>query len=235
MTNEEFSNEFDTLLSSYSVTTPFGVPNSIAPIELDEYEKSIYLTEAQEQIVKELYNSFERTENVRKYLEALVKTYTTTEKANENNIGLSKNSVFYNVPSDLMYTVYESVTFSDEDPCINEKDAIVIPITTDDYYRIYRNPFRGPSSNKVLRVDYSLGVVELISIYTISKYLVRYISKPNPIILINLPNNLSIDGISTESECKLAPSIHRAILERAVLLALNSKARYSNNNQQNQE
>lgn len=43
MTNQEFSNEFDTLLNSYSKDTQFGKVDSFA---LDEYEKSQFLTTA---------------------------------------------------------------------------------------------------------------------------------------------------------------------------------------------
>jgi len=49
------------------------------------------------------------------------------------------------------------------------------------------------------------------------------VKRPRPIILENLPNNLSIDGISTTSECELNPILHLDILNEAVRLALNSK------------
>ena len=66
----------------------------------------------------------------------------------------------------------------------------------------------------------SIGnLVELISRYNISKYLVKYLSKPTPIILSDLDNGLSINGISEKTECKLNSSLHRAILEKAVDLA----------------
>ena len=55
------------------------------------------------------------------------------------------------------------------------------------------------------------------------KYLVRYLSRPTPIILIDLTDNLSINGVSVKTECKLNPVIHRAILERAVKLAIISR------------
>ena len=48
MTTEEFSNEFDTLLNSYG--------ENPSTIELDEYEKSVFLTKAQEEIVIDLYS-----------------------------------------------------------------------------------------------------------------------------------------------------------------------------------
>lgn len=102
MTTEEFSNEFDTLLNSYS--------NEYS-INIDEYEKSIFLSHAQEEILLELYNgknqfedSFEGTEEIRRYLSNLVKTYTTTKKE-EDITGLSDKSVFFKLPEDLWFIV----------------------------------------------------------------------------------------------------------------------------------
>ncbi len=47
----------------------------------------LFLTNAQEEIVIDMYNgknpfgdSFERTEEIRRYLSTLIKTYTTTDK-----------------------------------------------------------------------------------------------------------------------------------------------------------
>jgi hypothetical protein len=46
MTTIEFSNMFDTLLNSYRDIKSFGATSSMASLELDEYEKSILLTQA---------------------------------------------------------------------------------------------------------------------------------------------------------------------------------------------
>lgn len=54
-------------------------------------------------------------------------------------------------------------------------------------------------------------------------YYMTYIKRPAPIILTDLTNSgLSIDGISTVSECLLDPEIHPEILQRAVELAKNA-------------
>ena len=97
MTTQEFSNEFDNKLNSYSTIEALGKTPST--VELDEYEKSVFLTNAQEEIVIGMYNgknpfgdSFERTEEIRRYLSDLIKTYTTTEKK-VGYTGLSKSSV----------------------------------------------------------------------------------------------------------------------------------------------
>ena len=52
MTTQEFSNTFDTLLNSYNTYGLFGEQASRGEIVLDEYEKSVLLTQAQDIIVK---------------------------------------------------------------------------------------------------------------------------------------------------------------------------------------
>lgn len=227
MTTEEFSNEFDTLLNSYSTIEAFEKTPST--IELDEYEKSVFLTNAQEEIVIGMYNgknpfgdSFERTEEIRRYLSDLIKTYTTDKKVEYT--GLSKSSVFFELPDDLWFITYESVNLKDDGlGCMSGENISVIPITQDEYHRIRKNPFRGANERRALRLDLSGKVVEIISKYNVESYLVRYLSRPAPIILTDLTDNLSINDISVKTECELNPVIHRAILERAVKLAIMSR------------
>lgn len=231
MSNQEFSNEFDTLLNSYSNSAEFGGEHRF-DIVIDEYEKSVYLTKAQAQIVLEIYNgknatgdSFEGTEEDRRYIENLIKTSVITDKI-EDNVGLSDNSIFFKLPEDLWFITYEGVILDEEAGCHSNKPIDVVPITQDEYQKAVRNPFRGPSYKRVLRLDYGKGVVEIVSKYDVNKYIVRYLSKPSPIILVNL-GNLSIDGVNTETECKLNSAIHRVILDRAVRLAIISKTQVS--------
>ena len=80
-----------------------------------------------------------------------------------------------------------------------------------------------------LRIDIENNQVEIITPYTINKYLIRYIVKPTPIILVDL-QDLSINGISSKTECSLNSLIHREILEYAVRLALVSRVQTTNNN-----
>lgn len=228
MTTEEFSNEFDTLLNSYSNVEPFEkVPNTV---EVDEYEKSVFLTNAQEEIVIDLYNgknpfrdSFEKTEEIRRYLSDLIRTYTTSTKE-EGYTGLSNKSVFFKLPEDLWFITYEAVNLKDDElGCMDGEGILVMPVTQDEYHRIKKNPFRGPNERRAVRLDLSEKVVEIVSKYNIDTYLVRYLARPRPIILSKLPDDLSINGVSDKTECELNPVIHRAILERAVKLAIRSK------------
>lgn len=228
MTNKEFSDGFSTLLNSFGIT-----PN----ITLDEYEKSTFLTNAQEQLIIDIYSgrniiygkSFEQTEEIRRYLSNLVETYETSTKVT-GKLGLSQDSVFFEIPQDTWFITYEVAFLKDSRlGCLDGIEASVVPLPQDDLYRAKDSPFRGPSKDRVLRLDIKSDLAELISKYNVDKYLMRYISQPTPIILVDLPDGLSINGISTESECELNPVVHRAILERAVQLAIISKTQLTGN------
>lgn len=56
MKTSEFSNEFDILYNNIS--------NNAAP-GVSEYEKSVFLTMAQEQVIKDVYSQYEINEAVR--------------------------------------------------------------------------------------------------------------------------------------------------------------------------
>ena len=211
MTNPEFSIEFDILYNNISSNKAPG---------LNEYEKSVFLTKAQEQIVTELYsgrnttyNSFEETEEQRRYLHSLITTSSLEESTEIDDI-ITSNSSVYKLPENIMFITYETAILTDN------KEVTVYPVSQDELSKIIKNPFRGPSNNRVLRLDLGNNSIEVISNYDITKYLIRYIRKPNPIILVDLEDELSINGVTEESVCELDSSLHRTILDRAVALAL---------------
>ena len=230
MTTDEFSNEFDTIIDSYRRFKDFDSKEELDSLDFNEFEKSLFLTKAQEEIVLEYYNgknpfneSFEKTEEIRRYLSNLIKTYTTVDKKT-GYTGLSSNSVFFELPEDLWFITYESVNLKDDNlGCKNGEGIPVVPVTQDNYNRISRNPFKNTNDRRALRLDLGDKLVEIVSKYNVESYLVRYVARPAPIVLINLPDDLTINGISTKTECKLNPVIHRTILERATRLAIISK------------
>lgn len=56
MNRSEFSDSFDTLLNSYALRAEFGEQSSKQEIVLDEYEKSVLLTQAQDIVVKSFFD-----------------------------------------------------------------------------------------------------------------------------------------------------------------------------------
>lgn len=234
--NSEFSDSLDTLLNSYSLQANFGEGDSKINIVLDEYEKSLFLTKAENEIFLNFYSGknpygefFEATEELRRYLDTLVKD--ATPNVIDNNTGvLSNNSVKYQLPSDLAFITLEEVTYSDDPDkkCTsNGFKASVYPITQDEYARVKDNPFRGPTKYKVLRLDKGDKVVELIhhKDYNIGTYYIRYLKKPEPIILTDLKSsNLYIEGKNEVSTTDMNPILFDLILNRAAALALQSKS-----------
>ena len=227
MNVQELSNLFDTLLQPYITKDNFGKQNTLA---FDEYEKSIFLTKAQEQIVLELYQELEQSEEVRKYLSNLIKTdnYAPVGEQNETLINNNFKSYKVEISNDILFMIYEQCTLSDENNCINNKIVSVIPTIHDDLDKVLKNPFKSPNSRKVIRLDFD-NKIELISKYNISNYKVRYLKKPNPIILVALEGNLSINNGDTKvSNGETNPILHERIVQRAVQLAVQSKVKSNN-------
>lgn len=219
------------------------------------------------------YESFEKTEEIRRYLSSLVKTeikpivrgyyynsnfysdvnhtspiegdankayvdipsghsykYTTSfERLDDGYI--SNTSIDITLPPNLWFITYESATVTSEDNCLEDREIEVIPTTQDTFFRTRENPFKTTGSRRAFRLDVSGDKVEIVSKYPLKQYLVRYVEKPTPIILVALPNDLSIKGSNTPQTCGLTESLHRPILEQAVILALRSRGINLNNNQ----
>ena len=227
MNIQEFSNSFDTLLQPYIAKESFSEQNNLA---FDEYEKSVFLTKAQEQIVLELYQELEQSEEVRKYLSNLIKTdnYAPVGEQDETLINNNFKSYKVEISNDILFMIYEQCTLSDENNCVNNKIVSVVPTIHDDLDKVLKNPFKSPNNRKVIRLDFD-NKIELISKYNISNYKVRYLKKPNPIILVALEDNLSINNGDTKvSNGETNPILHERIVQRAVQLAVQSKVKSNN-------
>lgn len=238
MTAEEFSNQFDILLDSFGRAS--FPEETVGNIALDEYEKSVYLTNAQEALVLSYYNgknntgdSFESTEETRRYLSNLVKTVTLKPIDLRTGISSDGSHTYFTLPNDLWFITHESA--NTDSSCAAFKSVDVYPVTQDDYDKTKRNPFRGANERRALRLDLADGVIEIVSIYHLTDYTVRYLRKPKPIILTDL-GELTIEGTSETSDyginhdaCELHTALHEKILEIAVMSALQNKTRTFNN------
>lgn len=202
MTLEELSNEFDVIVNSY---------DNSQSLVFNEYEKSIYLTKAQEYIIKDLYRNYEGTEELNSYLKTLIKdkTYTIEDSTN----------IELDYPDNFLYILKEYANINTT--CKSNNRVDVLPITQDEYNEVVENPFRG-SKSKVLRLEENK--IKLITDLPIISYTMTYLSNPSPIILIDLPNGLTINNKSEKSTTiETSESIHREILDKAVQLAIQSK------------
>lgn len=196
---------------------------------LNDYEVSCVLTQAQEELIITLYSGrrlepFESTEELTQYLSPLVNQVTLTqEKQVSDSLKISSNSHFFDLPQNLWFKTFEKAIVRDDSlNCrgSKEREMIVVPVTQDEFIRTKENPFKGNNERRVLSLTPNRFITELVTKYEIVKYIVRYLRKPNPIILSDLSGTgLTINGQTSESTCELHEAIHRSILERAVQLA----------------
>jgi len=223
MTTAEFSNEFDILYNSIASNSAPGI---------DEYEKSVFLTKAQLEIIKEYSgplnkykDSFEGSEKRRADLKELVVDYTVIPEDAVN--GLEPYSKIAKLPKDLFQIKFEKGLI--KKPGCPDYSIEIVPMKYDEYAEAQRNPFRRLNDSNGYRLDVQSfnddKIVELVAKEPITTYHIRYIKYPTPIVLEDLDGispteSLSIDGISAKTECKLDKEIHREILDRAVELAL---------------
>lgn len=205
MSNKELSDTFDSLLYIKGITP------------LDEYEKSVLLTKAQEELILAYYkNTFEGNEESKRNLSPLIKEYIKEISEEDDCFNLEIHT-----PNDLWFIIYEEAWLGNN-ICSSDFVVPVIPITNDEYRKVKRNPFRCPNKKKVLRLETGNNNITIISNYKLSGYKCRYISKPTPIILIDF-DEVSIDGINKKTECKLPNSLHKSIVELAVNMVINKQ------------
>jgi len=241
MTTEEFSNEFDVLINSYANGGAFGEGFDKTNLVFDEYEKSVFLTKAQEDVIISYYNGtnakqegFENTEEIRRYLNSLSIhiNYDCSDGIQSEAVISSGEFIdseeqcfdyVLSAPENLWFITTEFLKPETVD-CHNGKRVEIIPTTKDEVLRILENPFRGVTNRRALRLDVNNNI-EIISPYKNYYYYCYYLAKPAPIILTDL-SDLTINNISTKTECSVHEALHRPILQRAVQLAIASKVGY---------
>ncbi len=319
MTNEEFSNSFDTLLNSYNIQAGFGEgSNKQGGIALDEYEKSVLLTQAQDIIVKSYFDKtlnqqgqgFDDSPRRQVDFSSLIKVAKYNKEDTVHNylkhdddkcyddrgllvdLGIDKKILF------ILNERLEVVTDS------GKKIYVVVPINYREYdremskayaqplkkqaWRLFSNAATGydiqseiipiygslqagepyymqyheiPNStvpnkqwiklpNNLDNYNYkgeveteadlpltpSVGdIYKIDNISSNIKYTIRYVQRPTPIVLRELPDGLSIDGVSKETPCSLNPILHIDILNKAFELAVSTRGGGTAQRQQNND
>lgn len=130
------------------------------------------------------------------------------------------------------------------------KDFVVVPLNYKEYDREMSKPYAQPLKKQVWRLfqNNQTGFdiqSELIPLWNISEsimnneakvlYKIRYVKRPNPIVLVNLTDDLSIDGIKDVTECSLNPILHMDILNKAVEIAFSTRGKVTPRRDNNNE
>lgn len=222
MTNQEFSNEFDVLYNN--------IMSNQAP-GLDEYEKSVFLTKAQDEVIKNYFNpkgnkyqeGFDGNEKRQIDFSMITKStsYSTFLDAAVDN---RTNSKSVSISEDIMMIINEFVDVTRDGISIR---LTVVPLNYREYARLMSKPFKRPLKFQAWRIldNASTNKAELVvgPNDSITEYTIRYIKRPRAIVLTEL-EGVTLDGQTSEQTCELDPILHQEILQRAVELA---KAAYT--------
>ena len=237
MTTQEFSDQFDVLYNN--------IMSNQAP-GLDEYEKSVFLTKAQYEIVKNYFNpksnknqeGFDDSPKRQVDFSKLMAVKTPATFTTPNYPKFDDRSQLFTMPTDILFVLNETaVNFIPVTPLTNpitaqpgtERLINIVPISFEEYARIISKPYKQPLKNQGWRLfnggdisNTTHFVTEIIikSGTLIKDYRIRYVKRPKPIILTTLSDtNVSLDGLTAVTECELDPILHPEILQRAVELA----------------
>ena len=230
MKAEEFSNQFDV---HYNNITSNQAPG------LNEYEKTVFLTKAQNEIVKNYFTANSKGNNIGQGFDdsakrqadfsCLMKTFACTP-ASSSVSRIDTRSSVYTFPTDVFISINEAIKTT------AGEDLQVIPLRYDEYTRLMSKPYKRPLKFQAWRLinsgsstgSTSTKNVEIIvgPGETVQSYNVRYIRFPKPIIVGHL-DGLTVNGYvftgdtgGTATEgCELDPILHEDILQRAVELA----------------
>lgn len=221
MTTTELSDQFDVL---YNNITSNQAPG------LSEYEKSVFLTKGQDEIVKNYFTPNSKGNNIGQGFDDSAKrqadfsTLMKTSNCTAATAGtkIDARSSAYTFPSDVFIVVNEVITTT------SNKYLQVIPLRFDEYIRLMSKPFKRPLKNQAWRLlnsgtvngSESTKIAEIVTNIgdDVKNYSIRYIKHPKPIILADL-DGLTIGGYSSVTECEVDPVLHEDILQRAVELA----------------
>ena len=231
MTNQEFSNEFDVLYNN--------IMSNRAP-GLDEYEKSVFLTKAQDEIVKNYFNpkgnkyqeGFDGNEK-RQIDFSMIMRSRGISSGFTDGIFDSRGKVV-TIDSDIMMILNEYATVTraqsvgDTNSISETVRLTIVPINYTEYSRLMSKPFKRPLKWQAWRLLTNDGTIKKAEIIvgpndTLTAYHIRYIKRPQAIILSDL-EGVTLDNKTTAQECELDPILHQEILQRAVELA---KAAYT--------
>ena len=173
-------------------------------------------------------------------LAATTGTGTTGARETYDETKNLPNGRFWKMPEDFMWSISEGADIllgstNSQYTCTGTPYIIenvkVKPKTHDEYHADINNPYAKPYYDLVWRMDYQRETYtgaftagnqtrrELVTdgSYTVNKYRVRYIRRPDDIIPVTSGDTTA--GTSSV-DCRLDPSIHREIVTEAVRMAV---------------
>lgn len=226
----ELEDQFDVLYNSITSNQAPG---------LDIYEKSVFLTKAQLDVILSYFNerknrtfqgydgSIERQADFSK----LTRAEAITDLLEDAKYDSRTNSKSFKLTEDILLILNERVQVLRKKKADDKGELTwltVVPMEFTEYTRLMSKPYKRPLHYQAWRLintsggsSYSDLIVSPLD--TIQNYTVRYIKKPNPIILGDL-DGLTIEGCTNTQEIEIDDILIPAVLQRAVEIA---KASYT--------
>lgn len=194
---------------------------------LNDYEISLYLTQAHREVVNSYYEgtykgrSYDKDEiakaNLNRYIRSeILVDYVTSEP----EFGLY-HSIF-TLPPNVWYRLAEGAIFS-----TTSTPVLIKPITHDDYYMLVDNPLKRPNESRAWSLEYNDGnedrKIKLITYNPNPFYKLDYLMVPEPIIIGDFSTimpDINIEGLTTTSiPVTISTYFWESIISRAVELA----------------
>jgi hypothetical protein len=244
MTANEMADELDLKLDR---NNSFGSPG------YEDFDYSSVLTEAYNLYVKKFIdelnnrklNGFQETEQRDQVFGALIRNAPSLTLS-VSQVGILQNEVFYDLPTDHMYTIYEHCTI-DKFVCGSNNTlniiADILPIAYNEIRRLLDNKYKRPyyknwGDARVWRTEYSRQTNGVIpsnpatpkrhglftdGTFNILSYTMNYLKNPSPIVV-------NRDNPNDQRNCELDESSHLVIVEIATNLMLNRVKEQAINN-----
>lgn len=212
MTAQEFSSEFDLLYNNISSAQAPG---------LTEYEKSVFLTKAQDEIIKNYFTNVQGGNKYQQGIEDSNKRYAdfsalltvaVLNAETTNVVPFDDRGKIFKLPDGKtdkkVMIVITEIFKTGKSISENENPSLtsyqVIPLKFDEYIRLMAKPSSDPLKRQVWKLmgnsESGNGSIEIVPHWkdkdnNINKLILKYIRKPYPIILEDLsPQGLSIEG-----------------------------------------
>lgn len=216
---------------------------------LEPYEISVFLTQAQASLVKDVFSpksntlseGFDDSAGRQSDFKTLIETENLGVALTSEVSGvpvMSDRRRYFKCPQDMLVILNEELNATS----VQGKDIFytIVPVSHEEYARLMMRPYKYPPKGQAWRLilhtgqkatssddfytpEYSYQIFELIANFaSLSNinYRIRYVKRPSPIILESLSGTgLSIEGQTAEMTCQLPEHLHDEILSRAVALA----------------
>jgi hypothetical protein len=182
----------------------------------NEYTKSVFLTMSHEAYIDMIADNFEFTDKIRFAIEPVI-VYKNVESTqwnySESKIIIQELAI--NVRNILLEKLYLE----------DGTEVEVIPVKYNDQNVWLNSPFRKPNSKICYRTVQAGNIIlfteEDVTQY--KRYNITYISKLEPIILAELPDELNIQGKNNLSVPEYSRKVLEDITKNAVTLYLQSR------------